>query len=245
MLDNNKPSDLYIISEKFNLCIKIKPNGYIPKSGFLLINSMHKFSFLGKVVADVGCGETGIIAHYLYARQADSVWGIDIDFAAIEHAKKCSNVSGCINWLSSDFCFMKNKKFDVIVSNPPQMPMSNKNRRKLSNYHDSPGKTGKELIFKILKESSSCLNKDGAVFMLIFDFLGVTESYNSFPSVKTVSREYGFSCDIIDVYSSVIRNGGQTEKNISWIKSIYPKYNFKKDDSGNLCYNTMVVKFQL
>ena len=244
-MDEKNPDNLYIISNKYSLSIKVRPNGYIPKSGLLLIESLNKFNFSGKSVIDIGCGETGIIAHYLSSRMATQVLGIDIDPIAINHVMNSSNISSQINWMLGDFCSLEINQFDIMVSNPPQMPMSDINRKKLNNYHDSPGKSGQEMILNILTKSIHHLNQNGSVFMIIFDFLGIKETYNSLPSIESVVSRYGFSCDIIDTYPSVIRCGGQTETNLPWIKHFYPKYNFIKDDTGNILYNTMVVKFQI
>lgn len=245
MLDGNETNNLYIISKKYNLFIRARPNGYIPRSGFLLIDSLEEFEFRGKSVIDIGCGETGILAHYIFACEASSVVGIDIDPSAIAHVKYSSNVSDCITWIMCDEDqILKDNKFDVIISNPPQMPMSFKKRKKLKDWHDSCGDTGKELIIKIIKKASMSLGSGGEIFMLIFDFLGVTESYNNTLSIKDIGHRHEFSCEIIKSYPKIVRSGGQTEKSISWIKHVYPEYRFSRDTEGNFCYNILAVRFQ-
>ncbi|MBU4026509.1 methyltransferase, partial [Patescibacteria group bacterium] len=245
VIDDNKTNSLYIISERYNIFIKVKHGGYIPSSGFLLIDSLGKFEFNGKSVIDIGCGETGILAHYLFAREASSVVGIDIDPSAIAHAKHSSNVSDYITWIVYDAGnILTNNKFDVIISNPPQMPMSFELRKQLKDWHDSCGDTGIELITQIIKRASTGLRSGGEIFILVFDFLGVRESYNNTLSIEEIGCRYGFSCEIIKSYPKTVRKGGQTEKSISWIKHVYPKYRFGRDTEGNLCYNALTVRFQ-
>lgn len=243
-MKNLENDDLYIVSEVINLFIRVRAGGYVPKSGFMLIESINKFDFTDKMVVDIGCGETGIVAHYIYTQNARSVVGVDIDEVAINHVKNSSNFSNRIEWILGDFRDIKNGAFDVIVSNPPQMPMSTADRVKLDNCHDSPGETGREMIVEILKTSANILNKGGRIFMLIFDFLGVDRSFNNDLSLKEICADYGFSCEIVGTYPKIIEEYGQTGKNIPWIKNIYPYYFFETNKDGNLFHNILVVEFK-
>ncbi|EKD69940.1 MAG: methylase [uncultured bacterium] len=234
---------LYIVSEKYNLCITVKSNGYIPKSGFLLLSDLENIDFEGKSVVDIGCGETGIIPHYCHARGAQSVTGIDVDSSAIDHVCLSSNVSSQIKWIKSDIFDNCTGEFDYIISNPPQMPMMNAKRKLLHDNHDSPGETGQEVILRILEESVNKLKSSGAIVLLIFDFLGVMESYNNKLSIQEFARGQGYICDVVNSFSKSVRKGGQTEANIPWIKKIYPRYGFLEDAIGNLYYKVLLVKF--
>ncbi len=245
MESHQTKNDLYIFSEKFGMCIRIKPNGYIPRSGFLLINALEKESFINKNVIDMGCGETGIIAHYLHSRSAQHVIGVDIDSDAISHVRTSSDQSSEIEWIVSDLFEKINEKFDFLISNPPQMPTSPENRFRLKDFHDSPGDSGRETIIRILKEAKKFIKTGGHIFMIIFDFLGIKKSFNLEPSLEEIANINGFNCEIVSNNKQVIRIGGQTEKNIPWIKKVYPGYSFTADEQGNLYHNVVVVKFSL
>lgn len=243
MTEKNQADNLYAVSDKFNLCIKIKHGGYIPKSGLLLANYLKQFDLESKTILDMGCGETGILAHYALARGAN-VTGVDIDPSAIVHARNSSNRSNEIVWIISDlFSNLNGCKFDIVISNPPQMPMPFEERKKLRDWHDSPGNTGRETIVRILETVPLYLNRRGEILILVFDFLGVKESFSPSPGLEEIGYRSGFSCEVVRSYSKPIRRDGQTEKNISWIKKIYPRYIFKKEE-GNYYYNILIVKFR-
>lgn len=232
----------YIVSEFFDLFIKVKKYGYIPRSGFALIQTLENFQFERKSALDIGCGETGIIAHYLRARNATKVTGLDIDYRVIDHAKNCSNKSTEIDWIVSNLFENIHNQYDVITCNPPQMPTPIEVRKSLKDLHDSPGDSGQETINEILKQGKIYLNKDGVIIMIIFDFLGIMESYNSKPSIKDNALAAGFQCETIASLKQKIRPGGKTEQNLDWIKFIYPKYVFNKDGEGYY-HQVHIVKF--
>ncbi len=243
LIKNNK--DFFIFSEKLNILIKIKKNGYIPKSGFMLIDSIKDIDFSKKNILDIGCGETGIITHYLYLKNPKNITGIDIDKKAIKHVSKSSNFSKKIKWIPGDFKILRGKKFDVVVSNPPQMPIFNFSLQKEKNYHDSSGSTGRETIIDILKLAPHLLRKNGNIFMLIFDFLGIEESFNNNPSIKNIAKNLGISCNIIDSHKKIVNKNGKTFENIEFIKSIYPMYRFKTNEQGELYFNVYTVQFKI
>jgi methylase of polypeptide subunit release factors len=221
---------LFVLSERFDLFIQLKPGGYTPKSAFLLISSLYDFDFSCKKVLDFGCGETGILAHFAHVQGAEEVTGIDIDPAAIEHVKTCSNVSHEIQWITSDFQGLSLNKFDLIITNPPQMPMPTTKRDLLLDWHDSPGEEGTEVIFNIL-EQSSC---DCDIFMIIFDFLK--------KAVEEKAKHLGFNMSVKTKTRKAVRPGGQTEKNLGWIKKMYPNYQFI-EKADKLYFDILVIKF--
>ena len=240
------PKDkLYVVLDDFDLCIAIKKDGYIPKSALHLIKCVNQFDLAKKRVLDLGCGETGILAHYAFARKAKQVVGVDIDPSAIAHVKKASVKSSRIRWVVSDLFYnLGNCLFDIILTNPPQLPMSDYNRMELADWHDVSGPTGRELILRILKEGHRNLDHGGEIYMLIFDFLGITQSFNSMPGLAEISKELGYSCVVLQNFPVLIRVGGKIEKNLAWIRQIYPCYTFQQSELG-LHYNISIVRFKL
>lgn len=244
MAEREYEDRLYIVSDNLGLCIKIKHGGYTPKSGLLLTDYLWQTDLKDVSLLDLGCGETGILAHYAFARGADAT-GVDIDPSVISHAGDSSNRSGEITWMISDlFSNLNGCGFDLVVSNPPQMPMPFEERRKLKDWHDSSGNTGRETIARILGTASPYLSTNGEIIILIFDFLGVKERFGSFPSLEEIGCQNGFSCEIVESHPKLVRRGGQTERNVSWIQEVYPKYNFGEDERGNRYYNILIVKFK-
>ncbi len=235
----------YVVSVDLSICVNVKKGGYRPKSAFLLTSCLNQFNVEGKIVLDLGCGETGIIAHYALARGAKKVIGVDIDPSAIAHANRASLASCKIMWVVSDlFGNLGKRKLDMIITNPPQMPMSDVDRTRLLDWHDTSGPTGRELILKTLEEGRSFLNPHGEIFLLVFDFLGVKKSFNSSPSLFEIAESLGYSCEVLENYSRMVRLGGQTAKNLAWINEVYPRYEFRRR-GGNISYGVSVVRLKI
>ena len=94
----------YVISTNLDICVAVRKGGYRPKSGFWMTSVLHNYDISGKNVLDLGCGETGILAHYSAARNANKVIGVDIDPSAISYVKKASlHCRYQIKWAVSNF----------------------------------------------------------------------------------------------------------------------------------------------
>lgn len=170
----------------------------IPKSGILLANALSKLN-IGETALDIGTGETGFLAYYLLSKGANKIVACDIDQEAINHAQTASLNNSHIIWKVSDvYSNLPNLKFDLIVSNPPQMPMSNPGQP-----HDYGGIDGRDIILNIIKKSRQYLNLDGKIVFLCFDFLGVTERFNSSPSIAEIANKSGFRCKVIEKHKRI------------------------------------------
>ena len=165
----------------------------------------------------------------------------DMDREAIYHAKKASLIANKILWLVGDTFspITKACKFDLILSNPPQMPMPQRD-----SLHDYGGYDGRDVIVQIIEKVSNYLNCNGSFFLLCFDFLGVTERYNTNYSIQEIARRNGLSCKVCAGYQRSIRKRGQTEKNLPWIKRIYPDYKFKKNSEGNFYHKILILELK-
>lgn len=229
----------FLKSERLNLEIRIKENGYIPRSGLLLANCLNEFDIAGKGL-DIGTGEIGFLAYYMYAKGASKVIACDCDPPTINFAQYASPLAKHIIWLVSDvFSNIEERSFDYIVSNPPQMPMEHKGR-----LHDYGGYDGRDVILRILKNSPNYLSPNGKLFILCFDFLGVMERFNSEPSISEIALKNGLCCHIVAEYQRQIRTGGETEKNLAWIKKIYPKYKFQSTQ-GEFWHKIFILKLEM
>lgn len=129
-----------------------------------------------KNVLDVGSG-TGEISIIL-AKQFPELkfTGIEINERAVTLAKKNSELNQCPNteFIQSDFLeFTPNKKFDLIVSNPPI-------------------KVGKQTVFKFYRKVKSLLSKIGQ-FSLVVKHSQGAESHLKF--LKTLFKVVEFKKD--------------------------------------------------
>lgn len=228
-----------LFSSDYELMMKVKKKGYVPKSGLLLAQAIKRFSVYGKAL-DIGTGDLGFLANNLAYYGANDVFAVDLDKHAVEWAKGCSNFSHKIRWHNCDLFPHDEWDFNFIVSNPPQMPMPVS-----GSLHDYGGINGRETIIRIIKGSRCRLVKGGTLFLLCFDFLGVDYADEKMQSIFEIAGDNRFKTDIVSKNPRVIRKGGKTEENIKWIRSIYPWYSFFVNENGDYCYNLLVLKLVL
>lgn len=230
-----------ISNVRFGYRIKIKPNGYIFKTGCLVVDAMEEVPFLNCVALDIGTGESGLLAINMAARGAKRVYGIDIDKQAISWAKinaKHNHLEKIVTFKSASLDQYKPKiKFDVISSNPPQMPS-----KENTSWHDDGGVDGKKYIKEVIDFSAHYLNHGGKLFFASFDFLGINKSYNVGKSIFDILKLAGFKAKIIEKQQKTIKPGSYSGLKLDWIKKQYPTYKFRKNKTHLDCYYVLVVE---
>ncbi len=210
-----------------NLKLELSPDCYIPKSGLLFDQILSEKECKEKDVLDLGCGYLGILSLIAYKNGARRIDAIDYDKKCVEWFNKIikDNNFKNINCFCSDY--FKNvmyTNYDLILSNPPQMPMLT------DSLHDSGGVDGRKYILKIIKESLKHLKKDGNLYLLLFDFLGVEARTNSEFSLLEIANQMGYTeIQILSETIKKIKDGGVTYQNIPYINEIYPLYSFEKE----------------
>lgn len=221
--------------------LEVKPNrGFVPKSG-LIISRYIEGRVAGKRVLDMCTGETGVIAIHSAVSGAKAVLGVDVDKDTVNWARHNSKLNGLTNikWqVNNLFAGLEENKFDIIVSNPPQMPMEK------GPVHDWGGINGRDFIETIIKESPRFLSESGELCILIFDFLGVDKSYGNVAPLQSIFDENGFIMEIVAREKRKIRKGGQTEKSLAFILREYPNYNFQSDENS-LSHEVLIIKATL
>ena len=92
----------------------------------------------------------------------ENILGTDINNLAVEHCKKLG-----FECISSDLFakIPKNKKFDLIIFNPPYLTLDKK-EPKSSRISTTAGKKGNEIIIKFLKQTKNYLLINGKIFLL-------------------------------------------------------------------------------
>ena len=204
--------------------LEIKPNGYKPKTGLLLAKSIEN-KIRGKKVLDLCTGETGVIAIHSASYGAKEVVGVDVDKETVDWANYNADLNNLrnISFKTGNLFENVTGRFEVIIANPPQMPMVDES------LHDSGGIYGREIIEKIIVNAPKYLLPNGEVYMLLFDFLAVDKCYTQLPSIKQIFEKYGFSMQIIKRVKRLVRKGGETEKSLKYIMEKYPSYSFESD----------------
>ncbi|MDE0741547.1 MAG: methyltransferase [Candidatus Poseidoniia archaeon] len=138
---------------------------YEPAEDSWLI-SRHIPKFEGNVL-EIGCG-TGIISIHL-AQRGHQVTAIDLNPKAIQATifnAKNNNVN--IEVLEGDlFNPVKNRKFDIIVSNPPYLPPTDEYNNPELALAVEGGPTGSEFTINLLTQAKKYLNPNGSIYMIL------------------------------------------------------------------------------
>ena len=219
--------------------IELVPNGFIPKSGLLFDEVLTPNICKGKSILDLGCGYLGILSLISKKNGACHIDAIDYDDNCVNWFKKiiADNHFENLNCFKSDYFSFVYDNYDIILSNPPQMPMIHEA------IHDSGGYDGREHIINVIKESFNHLNVGGKLFLLVFDFLGTDKRTNdNFPSIFELAYNVGYK-SVKKVFETRknIKKESVTYNNLNQIKSVYPLYDF---DNNNLYCNIQILEME-
>lgn len=222
-----------------DVLLELNSEEYVPKAG-LLFEEILQNNSKDKKVLDLGCGYLGIVGMIALHYGAKEVISADIDDNCIQWLQyiikenKIDNIEAINSNLFSNID--KNQKFDLILSNPPHMPMLK------GRLCDSGGSDGKLYIKQILQEAYNYLSENGELNIMMFDFLGIDKSYNSDISISDYAKNLGYKkTEIIYEIDKLIQEGSVTFDCLSYIKQIYPQYYF--DDKNPKC-KIAIVKFK-
>lgn len=219
-------------------CLEIDERSMVPRDALLMTDFIKKF-VSGKDVLDIGTGG-GILAIQSAVYGARSVVGIDIDDLVLECASNNGELNNLdITWkLSNLFSNLGSERFDLVLSNPPQLPMRS------GQVRDTGGPDGRQIVERIIMECPNYLNNKGVLLMVLFDFLGVDTSYGPHPPLLHLFESNGFQVEIVRREKTFVRKGGHTERSSSYILEQYPRYKFETRD-GEIIHEKLVVKAQL
>ena len=159
-------------------------NGVFSKKGMdfgtrTLIETLLKEKLYGDIL-DVGCGYgvIGIILSSFFNNEINSIDMIDVNLRAIHLTKmniKENKVNNC-NAFVSNVDDKIDKKYDFIITNPPI-------------------RAGKEIVYKILKDSRNYLKENGCLYYVINKEQGAISSIKEMEKladVKILEKNKGF-----------------------------------------------------
>ncbi len=223
----------------YDMQLLLNEKEYVPKAG-LLFEEVLRSNSIDKKVLDLGCGYLGIIGLIVLHYGAKEVLSVDVDNNCIEYLKRLIRDNNIYNIKAINSNLFSNidkgLRFDLILSNPPHMPMIN------GKICDSGGNDGKYYIKKILRDAYDYLSENGELNIMMFDFLGIDKSYNNDISIFDYAKSLGYTDNkILFSIDRAIKKGSVTFESLSYIKQIYPKYTF---DNDNPNCKIIIVKFK-
>ena len=132
---------------------------YLPSDdSFQLARSVKRYR--GKSALEIGVG-SGIVLKAL-RENFKIVAGTDIDFASLIYCKE--NLSKEIMVACCDAASAFHYRFDLIVSNPPYIPIEDNEKKDSAIHGDSDGI---ETTVHFLKSAISVLDQDGKILIII------------------------------------------------------------------------------
>ena len=132
---------------------------YLPSDdSFLLAVSVSGYA--GKSALEIGAG-SGIILKALH-ENFQVVAGTDIDLASVRHCK--NNLSNDIYLACCDAASPFRYRFDLIVSNPPYLPIEDNEKKDSAIHGDS---SGIETTLHFIKSATSLLAENGKMLIIV------------------------------------------------------------------------------
>ncbi len=111
-----------------------------------------------KEILDMGTG-SGIISEFLIKKtEKKNITASDINGEALEKARELG-----VKIIKSDLFENIDRKFDIIIFNPPYLPEHEYDRKK----DVTGGERGDETILKFLEQSKNYLKEEGKIILLI------------------------------------------------------------------------------
>ncbi len=194
-------------SEFFGRCFYVSRDVLIPRmdTEVLIENAKdlilkQKENVIDVSILDIGTG-SGAIAITLQLETGARMTASDVSFEALEIARKNADNFGCeIEFVESDvFKNLKNRKYDIIISNPPyiESKVIEGLRPEVKNFEPllalDGGADGLKFYREIIKEAPKHLNENGIIIFeigydqanFIVELLGA-----EFFNIKTI-KDYG------------------------------------------------------
>lgn len=137
---------------------------YQPSDDSYLLESQVKKYAKNKSCLDIGSG-SGILAEACKEAQASSVLAVDINPESVKYLKnKFKNTN--IKIIKSNLFQKVKSKFDLIIFNPPYLPLDSE-EPKDSRLATTGGKKGDEIILKFLNQAKHHMNKHSIILLLL------------------------------------------------------------------------------
>ncbi len=154
-----------------NMQLEVPEGVYYPREDSLLLaKALEKLKLKGKSALEIGCG-CGFLSMLLAKRKAD-VTAVDMNPEAVEITKLNAHANKThVHAFKSDLFSDVSGKFDLIIFNPPYLPVEEGEK----DVTYSGGASGLETIGKFIGQVKKHLNPGGGVLILISSLTGEQE----------------------------------------------------------------------
>ena len=177
----------------WGLDLKINSSVLIPRFDTEnLVKSALKYGCERKRISivDVGTGSGAVALAIAHARPGWEVWGTDISPEAIELAVENGSILNLkIEWVTTDLLRGVNKKFDLLISNPPYVKSDKSDLEESVEKYEpqlalNGGHDGMQVIKHILSAAKENLKKNA--------FICLEHSFDQAEKVFDLSKQFGY-----------------------------------------------------
>jgi len=189
-------------------------------------------------ILEIWTGEIGFIANSIWKiKPTLIIEATKKDWLAFHNAKTKNNFLDNVLFFHTDSFPDNDTKYDLIISNPPQMPMMEKWKT-----HDDWWKDWLDIIEYIISEwiKRKVMWKSLTIIMNVFDFLWTVNSFWRKRSFAEVINRYWWKIVNTRRVERRIRTNGETFNNINYIQLIAPEYKFGNDSNWFFHYMDIV-----
>jgi release factor glutamine methyltransferase len=170
-------------------CLFRVPDGVQPPKAGSLFFCRHLTVKPGERVLEIGAGMG--LAAVLAARAGAAVVATDVVAAAVESIRANAALNGVTidARLGDGWAPVGRERFDLVCTNPPQMPTPpGRDRDDAEAAADNGGPDGWALLDRVLADAPAHLEPGGRVVFSIFEFLGLKTAHAKLESVGLVPR---------------------------------------------------------
>lgn len=169
-----------------NMELEVPEGVYYPmEDSELLAKVLDGANLKGKKTLEIGCG-SGFLS-ILMVKKGAIVSAVDINPIAVETTKANARKNSAeLDCFFSDMFDNVTKKYDLVVFNPPYLPVSDED---IEDITYSGGSSGREIIEGFLGNAVTYLNPKGKLLLVISSLTDEAE-------VLSLVKEAGFEAEI-------------------------------------------------
>lgn len=211
-----------------------------PPEGGILLAELFRTKDSSGLFLDCGTG-SGVISIGIASRGLGSAIALDISTEQCHLAKQNVRRNGLqkvIQVVLGDFALGFKQPFDAIISNPPQLPITE------SGYdiRDFAGSTGFEAIDKLILQGAESLTGGGHLWLYALGFLGIDECTGDQPSLFERLEKSGFKPSVVGKFSRKLTRMSKIHLAFPLIKRLYPNSDVARNYPNISSYDVCVLQ---